>query len=149
MGCVEEYIQTCHLASLQRKMEGENCMAVDLIHGDRRSAKRYECSLDLRFEHRNGDEVLCVGHGVTADLCSGGLRFHTEERLPDGAHVVTRIAWPFLLQNVCPLELILEGSVRSVTGRGTVVAVRTYEFRTCGARSFWEEPPASSMCRVA
>lgn len=124
-------------------------MSVDLIQGDRRHARRYECELQLRFECREGDAVLQAGQGVTGDLSNEGLRFHTEERLPVGATVVVHIAWPFLLQNVCPLELILHGSVRAVTGRGTILAARRYEFRTCGPRSFWEEPPASSICKVA
>ena len=45
------------------------------------------------------------------------------------------IAWPFLLQNVCALELVLRGP--ATTGdRGTILTVRNYEFRTCGPRSF-------------
>lgn len=124
-------------------------MSVDLIQGDRRRARRYECELQLRFERREGETVLQTGHGVTGDLSNEGLRFHPEEQLPAGATVVVHIDWPFLLQNVCPLELILYGSVRAVTSRGTILAARRYEFRTCGARSFWEETPASSICKVA
>ena len=124
-------------------------MSVDLIQGERRRARRYECELQLRFESRDGDAVLQTGHGITCDLSNEGLRFHTEEPLAVGAAVVVHIAWPFLLQNVCPLELILHGSVRAVTSRGTILEARGYEFRTCGARSFWEEAPASSICKVA
>lgn len=124
-------------------------MSLDLIQGDRRRARRYECELELRFEWRDGDTVLQAGHGITGDLSNEGLRFHCEEQLPLGATVVVHITWPFLLQNVCPLELILHGSVRAVTSRGTILAARRYEFRTCGTRSFWEEPPASSICKVA
>ena len=124
-------------------------MSVDLIRGDRRNWRRYECRLDLRFEHQDRAGAVCVGHGVTADLSSGALRFHPDQTLPTGAETEARVAWPFLLQNVCPLELVLKGTVAAVTGRGTILAIRSYEFRTCGPRSFWETPPASSIWKVA
>jgi len=106
--------------------------------------------MDLRFEHRDRSGAVCVGHGITADLSADGLRFFTDDALPQvGAEVVVHIAWPFLLQGVCPLELILQGSILGNSLRGTVVVTRSYEFRTCGARSFWEPEPDSSICKVA
>jgi hypothetical protein len=54
------------------------------------------------------------------------------------------MAWPELLQNVCPLELQVKGRVTRVTDRGTIVSIQSYEFRTCGAKSFWEAPEPSS-----
>ena len=116
---------------------------------DRRIAPRFAYQVDVRFEHHGPDGALHVGHGVTEDLSRGGLRFRSEEPLEVGASVVTRIAWPVLLQNICALELVVEGDVTGVSNRGTIVAVRTYEFRTCGARSFWEVPPPSTNWRVA
>ncbi|MBZ5575014.1 MAG: hypothetical protein LAP40_00475 [Acidobacteriia bacterium] len=124
-------------------------MSLDLIPGDRRIYRRYECQLDLRFEHQDRAGAITVGHGVTADLSTGALRFFPDQTLPPGSQTEARVAWPFLLQNVCPLELVLKGTVSAVTGRGTILAIRSYEFRTCGARSFWETPPASSMWKVA
>jgi len=124
-------------------------MTVDRIQGDRRSCQRYSCELELRFEHQDPAGAVCRGHGVTADLSSGALRFFPDQPVACGAEVVTRIAWPFLLQDVCPLELVLQGTVKRITGRGAILAIRTYEFRTCGARSFWEAAPESSMSRVA
>jgi len=90
-----------------------------------------------------------LGHGVSEDVSRGGLRFRAEEPLEIGAEVTTRIAWPVLLQNVCNLELIVKGSVTRVTERGTILQIRSYEFRTCGSRSFCEPPEFSSKWIVA
>ena len=124
-------------------------MSVDLISGDRRRWRRYECQLELRFEHLGADGALCLGHGETADLSTGALRFYPDQAIPNGTETVPRVAWPFLLQNICPRELVLTGTVRTVPGRGAILAIRSYEFRTCGPRSFWEAPPASSISKVA
>jgi hypothetical protein len=123
--------------------------SVPILASDRRGDPRYEYRIDVRFEHRGPDGALRVSHGVTEDLSRGGLRFHCEEPLEIGSEVVTRLAWPALLQNVCPLELVLEGLVTRVSSRGTILAVRSYEFRTCGARSFWEAPLPSSNGSLA
>ena len=123
--------------------------SASICAGDRRGAPRYEYRIDIRFEHQGPDGALRVAHGVTEDLSRGGLRFRSEEPLEVGSQVVTRIAWPALLQNVCPLELVVEGLITRVTGRGTILAVRSYEFRTCGARSFWEAPLPSSNGSLA
>ena len=121
----------------------------DVIRGDRRKWQRHAYQLDLQFEHQDQDGTRHVGHGVTADLCRGAVRFWSDDPLAPGVEAVTRIPWPFLLQNMLPLELVLKGSVTAVTGRGTIFAIKSYEFRTCGPRSFWEEPEASSNWKVA
>ena len=59
------------------------------------------------------------------------------------------VAWPFLLQNICPLELILKGTVTEVSRRGTLLVIRSYEFRTCGEKSFWEPEVICGQGRVA
>jgi hypothetical protein len=45
-----------------------------------------------------------------------------------------------LLQNVCPLELVIRGPLVRSDGRGTVVHVDYCEFQTCGDRSFADGP---------
>jgi hypothetical protein len=106
--------------------------------------------MEMRFEHHDRQGALRVGHGVTADLSSDAFRFFTDDAgLELGSEVVVHVAWPFLLQNICPLELILKGSVMHAGVRGTVVKTRSYEFRTRGPRSFWEPEPESSISKVA
>jgi hypothetical protein len=107
----------------------------DIIHGDRRCERRYESEMELQFSyqlHRNS----CFGSGRTVDLSRTAVRFLADDPPPDGVEAELRISWPFLLQNVCPLELVVRGNVRNTTVRGTVLTIESYEFRTCGQRSF-------------
>jgi hypothetical protein len=109
----------------------------DFIRGDRREERRYHYVMDLRFTFRVRG-VTHFGSGKTQDLSRYGVRFTSENPPPDGSEVEVRIAWPFLLQNVCPLELLVFGKVMKTDDRGTIVQMNDYEFRTCGERSFDE-----------
>ena len=106
----------------------------ETIRGDRRRDTRYQCEMELRFTYELRGKAR-FGDGHTRDLSRGAVRFTTQDPPPDGGVVELRIAWPFLLQNVCALELVLRGPA-ATGGRGTILTVRSYEFRTCGPRSF-------------
>jgi hypothetical protein len=107
----------------------------DIIHGDRRSDRRYQYEMELRFSYKL-ESVTHYGSGYTVDLSRGAIRFVSDNPPPAGVAVELRIAWPYLLQNVCPLELVVRGSTTATSERGTVLAMDRYEFRTCGQRSF-------------
>ena len=107
----------------------------EIIHGDRRGDRRYECEMELHFSYRKG-KTMHFGTGHTVDLSRTAVLFVTDDPPPQGADLELRIAWPFLLQNVCPLELVVRGTTTVTGERGTVLAMNHYEFRTCGQRSF-------------
>jgi hypothetical protein len=107
----------------------------DIIHGDRRGDRRYAYEMELQFSYTLGG-VQHFGSGLTADLSRGAVRFVADDPPPKGSDVELRIAWPYLLQNVCPLELVVRGKTTAVSDRGTILAISHYEFRTCGQRSF-------------
>ena len=109
--------------------------SVDLICGDRRADRRYTFEMPMRFLYRSGDS-RCLGYGQTVDLSRKGIRFASDDPPRIGAEVELRIEWPFLLQQVCPLELRVWGQVLRNDSDGTVVRTNRYEFRTVGARSF-------------
>ena len=112
----------------------------ELIGGERRNSRRYELELNLRFSYKlRGGEVR-HGHGVTVDVSRRGVLFLADQAPPNGAAVELRMEWPFLLQGVCGLEVIMKGRVLRTTERGTAVTTHGYEFRTCGERSFGEAP---------
>ena len=107
----------------------------DLIQADRRVAGRYAFEMPLRFLCQYGG-ARYTGSGRTADLGRKEVRFVSDNPLPDSAEVELRIEWPFLLQDVCPLELRVRGRVLRSDDQGTVVRMSEYEFHTCGSRSF-------------
>lgn len=107
----------------------------DIIHGDRRADRRYEFEMPLYFLSKSG-WVRSEGSGRTKDLCRKGILFVPDHPpLPD-TDLELRIDWPFLLQNICPLQLLVWGRVLRSDRSGTAISMKTYEFRTCGARSF-------------
>ena len=59
-----------------------------------------------------------------------------------------RIAWPFLLQGFCALELVVWGSILGTRQGGTVLRMSGYEFRTRGERSFSESQEGPETCSI-
>lgn len=118
----------------------------DIIHGDRRRDTRYQVEMELRFTYELRGATY-FGSGRTEDLSRGAVRFTTDNPPPDGALVELRIAWPFLLQNVCPLELVVRGSA-ATRERGTILTMKRYEFRTCGPRSFDQAMEGTAGCSI-
>ena len=112
-------------------------MSVDCIGGDRRADRRYDFRMDVRFSYAERG-VTYFGAGVTIDLSGGGVRFQTDTPPPVGTESELRIAWPFLLQGSCALELVVWGSILATREGCTVLRKSRYEFRTRGERSFSE-----------
>jgi len=124
-------------------------MSLDLIPGDRRLHRRFAFQLPLRFRCTSGSGAARESCGETIDLSHGGILFRSESQLAVGSGIEARISWPLLLQGVCRLELVVRGSICQVSNRGMVLAMRSYEFRTCGERSFVEWPTPLGEIRVA
>lgn len=99
---------------------------------DRRSGRRYLIGLNVRWKVLHGKGVSASGTGTTVDLSSGGLLFETTRELHVGGTIQLSIAWPVLLRNVAPLQLIVVGEVVRVTGRRVGVRMLNHEFRTVG-----------------
>ena len=112
--------------------EKQNVEAADSIAGDRRENRRYGIRLDVKWKLIRRRRVLDAGSGNTVDLSSGGLLIDAGRHLPEGLDMEVAIAWPVMLRNVAPLQLVVSG--RIVRAKGPHVAVRTvqHEFRTVG-----------------
>jgi hypothetical protein len=102
----------------------------DKIAGDRRSDRRYDIALDLRWKVIRRRRVLDAGTGTTLDLSSGGILFETDRQLPTGLNVELSISWPVLLHNVAPLQLVVTGRIVRASGRRTAIRMMQHEFRT-------------------
>jgi hypothetical protein len=120
---------------------------LELIQGDRREDRRYDLELDLQFSYQQ-DGGTCWGVGRTVELSRGGIRFSTETPPPNGIGVELRIHWPFLLQDVIPLQLVMRGTILRSDFRGTVLKVAHYAFRTCGQHSFDQAATPERTCSI-
>jgi hypothetical protein len=124
-------------------------MSLDIINGDRRADCRYLVELPLSCCYGTDRAQLKVLSGVSVEISRRSLRFTTEDPVPVGAMAEVRIQWPFLLQGVCPLELVLTGPVIRSSSNGLVQQILRHEFVTCGARSFSVSQEKDGASRVA
>lgn len=114
---------------------------------DLRGKRRYELAMDLRFSYRQKGTTFC-GSGRTRDLSDQAVCFENDISAPEGTEMELRIAWPQRLQSVCDLELVVRGAlIRNDSGRA-VLRIGSYEFRTCGERSFDQSPGCGSSWNV-
>ena len=98
---------------------------------DRRLDRRYLFEVPLRFcSERHRD--TCAGVGQTIELGTGAVLFDTGCLLSRGENLELELTWPFLLQEVCPVVLVIRGPVIRIDPRGAVVRMRDYEFRAAG-----------------
>jgi len=119
----------------------------DRIRGDRRTDRRYTLNLDLRWKLVRRRKVLDSGNGRTLDLSSSGLYFDAGRPLPAGLNVELSIAWPALLHNIAPMQLVVSGKIVRSEGSRAAVRVVQHEFRTAGSIS--AEPLASNKSGTA
>jgi hypothetical protein len=101
-----------------------------IIVGDRRRNKRYGMQLPLRWKLVRRRRTIDSGTGHTIDMSSGGILFEAKADLAGGLNVELSIAWPMLLRNLTPLQLLVTGRVvRSSYGWAAIRTV-THEFHT-------------------
>jgi hypothetical protein len=120
----------------------EEVKPVEGIHGDRRYDRRYDIVLDLRWKLVRRRKVLEAGTGTTIDLSSGGILFEAGRQLPVGMNVELAIAWPALLHNVAPMQLVVSGRIVRTNGSRTAVHMVQHEFRTAGVAQEHRAAPA-------
>jgi len=102
------------------------------IAEDRRQDRRYEINLELRWKLIRRRKIRDTGVGRTIDLSSGGIFFEAHRPLPVGLNVELSIAWPILLHNSSPLQLLVSGKIVRVSGTRVGVRMTQHEFHTAG-----------------
>lgn len=102
---------------------------------ERRVKKRFHIEQEVRYKMLYGQRIAETGIGKTANISSGGVWFSTETMLTSGMPVELSMNWPVLLNDSCPMKLMIYGCVVRSNERGAAVAIERYEFRTQG-RSF-------------
>jgi len=114
---------------------GKPAAEADAIAGDRRQDRRYQLNLELKWKLIRRRRVLDTGTGQTIDLSSGGILFDAGRHLPEGLNVELSIAWPVLLHNVAPMQLVATGRIVRSAGRQVALQTVQHEFRTIGISS--------------
>ena len=102
---------------------------------ERRTKFRFGIQRELRYKVLEDGAMIASGTGQTINMGSGGVAFFAEHQLKPGAFVEVSISWPVLLDQTCPMRLIVFGRVLRNAGKKNVCSVDKYEFRT-QARTF-------------
>jgi len=97
---------------------------------ERRAKKRFVMEREIRYRVLEQDRIIAVGSGKTLNLSSNGVAFVADNDLPVGAFIEVSIAWPALLENRCPLQLIGFGRLLRSSGGTVACTLEQYEFRT-------------------
>jgi hypothetical protein len=104
-------------------------------HSERRTKFRFVIQRELRYKMLEDGATIASGSGQTMNIGSGGVAFVAEQPLKPGAFVELSISWPVLLDQTCPMRLIIFGRVLRSSGKKSVSSIDKYEFRT-QARTF-------------
>jgi hypothetical protein len=110
---------------------------------DRRSKLRFSIQRETRFKMLEDGVVTAAGTGYTINVGSGGVAFTAGHPLTLGAFVELSVSWPVLLDDTCPMRLIVFGRVLRSSTKKTVCSIDKYEYRT-QARSFPSDGPPRS-----
>jgi len=103
---------------------------------ERRNKRRFQIDQEVKYKMLYGQRIAETGTGRTINISSGGVWFSTESMLTSGMPVELSMNWPVLLNDSCPMKLMIYGCVVRSNERGAAVAIERYEFRTQGSRSF-------------
>lgn len=99
---------------------------------ERRLKQRFHIEQEVRYKMLYGQRIAETGVGKTINISSGGVWFSTENMLTTGMPVELSMNWPVLLNDSCPMKLMIYGCVVRSNERGAAVAIERYEFRTQG-----------------
>lgn len=111
---------------------------------ERRAKFRFPIEREIRYKLAEDGIVVAAGAGKTLNISSGGVAFTTEQALKPGGFVEVSISWPVLLDETCPMRLVIFGRVLRCSGLRSVSTIDKYEFRT-QARIV---PPTPSAART-
>src|SRR5580700_5743776 len=109
---------------------------------ERRTKRRFHIEQDVRYKMLYGQRIAETGTGKTMNISSGGVWFTTEALLTSGMPIEISMTWPVLLNDSCPMKLMIYGCVVRSNNKSAAVAIERYEFRTQG-RSLKAQPPVA------
>lgn len=95
---------------------------------DRRLGMRFPIEMDLSY--RVGPKTAECVAGRTINISSTGILAQTEGAPAKGSKVHMSLAWPLLLDNRVPLQLIVDGRVVRAAEGQVAIRFERFEFRT-------------------
>jgi hypothetical protein len=112
----------------------EDAIPAETYAADKRTHHRYPITLELEYKVLHRGRVECLGFGRTLNMSSGGVLIDASQIVRRGRIIELVVNWPFLLEGVCPLKLIVRGRIVRTEGRAVAVKAKHHEFRTAGIR---------------
>ncbi len=116
---------------------------------ERRGKRRFPIEQEVRYRLLYGHRIAETGVGRTLNISSSGIWITTQTQLNPGLPVELSVNWPALLNDVCPMKLMIFGCVVRSTEHTAAVAIERYEFRTQGARNFQSVVPIEQARSMA
>jgi hypothetical protein len=113
-----------------------------------RKVDRHDLAMELRFSYRSGG-VTYLGTGRTRNLGGDAVCFEADQEISGRGELELHITWPFRLQSICPLELVVRGALVRKDASVAVLRMQSYEFQTRGERSFNSFDSCGAICDVA
>jgi hypothetical protein len=104
------------------------------VSTEQRSHQRYPIELEMEYRLLNKGRAEHFGSGKTRNISSGGVLFEALGSPPAGSSIELMLSWPFLLEGVCPLRLVMRGRIVRSDVRGVAIQSTYHEFRTAGTR---------------
>ena len=115
---------------------------------ERRLKRRFHIEQEVRYKMLYGQRIAETGTGKTLNISSSGVWFTTESMLTSGMPVEVSMNWPVLLNDSCPMKLMIYGCVVRSNEKGAAVAIERYEFRTQGRAFQQATVPAGVEMRL-
>jgi len=112
---------------------------------ERRSHRRYPISLTVDYKILYRGRVDSLGSARTINMASGGVLLQADKALLTGRQIELFINWPLMLEDVCPLKLVMWGRIMRSDNHGVAIQTRQYEFRTAGVRPSQGDSPETKV----
>src|ERR1700743_1996451 len=78
---------------------------------ERRIKRRFQIDQEVKYKMLYGQRIAEPGTGRTLNISSGGVWFTTENMLTSGMPIELSMSWPVLLNDSCPMKLMIYGCV--------------------------------------
>jgi hypothetical protein len=97
---------------------------------ERRKKVRFPMQREVRYKLLEQQAIVASGSGETLNMSSTGVAFRSDQALKTGSFIEVSISWPVLLDENCPMRLVVFGRLLRSDRGICACTVNKYEFRT-------------------